>query len=65
LTQGTTANRSCLGYNTTSSDGLTVNVPESEIVRWIFGRFLAGDSLGKIAVGLRKRNIDHTKSQHI
>ena len=51
------ANRSCFGYNTTSSDGLTINEAESEIVRWIFGCYLAGDSLGKIAAELQKQNM--------
>lgn len=29
----------------------------SKIVRWIFGRYLPGDSLGKIAAGLQKQNM--------
>ncbi len=31
---------------------LIINEAETKVVRWIFERYLAGDSLGKIAVGL-------------
>jgi len=51
------ANRSCYGYNTSSSGGLTINEAESKIVRWIFDRYLAGDSSDKITAGLEKQSI--------
>lgn len=31
---------------------LAVNPNEAQVVRWMFERYLAGDSLGKIAAGL-------------
>ena len=51
------ANRSCYGYDTTPSGGLILNESEAKIVRWIFKRYLAGDSLSKITTGLQKRSI--------
>ena len=36
---------------------LAINSEEAQIVRWIFERYLAGDSLGKIAVGLERQGI--------
>ena len=33
---------------------LIINEAETKVVRWIFERYLAGDSLGKIASGLQK-----------
>ena len=41
-----------------SSDGeLTLNPEEAKVVSWIFERYLAGDSLGKIAARLEKQGI--------
>ena len=51
------ANRSCYGYNSIPGGELVVNEPEAKVVRWIFERYLSGDSLGKIATGLQKRGI--------
>lgn len=51
------AKRRCYGYSTTPDGSLTVNYAEAEIVRWIFQRYLKGDSLGKIAAGLEKWHI--------
>ncbi len=51
------ANRNCYGYNTTFSGELIVNKVEAKVVRWIFERYLFGDSLGKITTGLQKQNI--------
>ncbi len=51
------ANRVCYGYDAQSDGELTVNETEAIIVRWIFDRYLAGDSLGEIAAGLEKQGI--------
>jgi hypothetical protein len=51
------ANRRCYGYDTTSSGELIINEAELKVVRWIFERYIAGDSLGKIAAGLKNQNI--------
>lgn len=51
------ANRSCYGYNLTPGGELVVNEAEAKVVRWIFERYVAGDSLGKIAAGLQEQNI--------
>lgn len=50
------AARKCYGYDTTPK-GLIVNHQEAKIVRWIFARYLAGDSLGKLADGLAKQRV--------
>ena len=34
-----------------------MNPEEAKVVRWIFERYLAGDSLGKIASGLEQQGI--------
>lgn len=36
---------------------LAVNFGEMQVVHWIFERYLAGDSLGKIAAGLDQQGI--------
>lgn len=46
------AQRRCYGYDTGSDGKLVINPDEAAIVRWIFERYLSGDSLGKIAAGL-------------
>ncbi len=51
------ANRTCYGYDTAEDGELTINETEATIVRWIFSRYLAGDSLGKIATGLEKQGV--------
>lgn len=49
--------RKCYGYKVGPDGELTVNPGEAQIVRWIFERYLAGDSLGEIAAGLAKHGI--------
>ena len=51
------ANRRCYGYEVTFDGSLVINSDEAKIVRWIFHRYLHGDSLGKIASGLEKQGI--------
>lgn len=51
------AQRRCYGYDTGSDGELVINYEETAIVRWIFDRYLSGDSLGKIATGLEKQGI--------
>jgi hypothetical protein len=53
------ANRSCYGYDTMPDGELIVNGAEAKVVRWIFERYLSGDSLGKIAAGLQNQNIPY------
>ncbi len=48
------ARRKCYGYEVDPNSELTVNPEESKVVRWIFERYLAGDSLGKIVAGLEQ-----------
>lgn len=49
------ANRRCYGYDAALRGDLIINEPESKIVRWIFERYIAGDSFGKIAAGLKNK----------
>ena len=58
LQEGTSkmADRLCYGFTKTDS-GLAINEAEAENVRWIFERYLLGDSLGKIADGLAAHGI--------
>ena len=51
------ARRKCYGYTVGSDGQLVINFNEAQIVRWIFERYLAGDSLGKIAFGLERQGI--------
>ena len=51
------AKRKCYGYTINSDGELKVNPEEAKIVRRIFERYLAGDSLGKIAAGLEKQGV--------
>ena len=51
------AKRRCYGYTTASGGELVVNSDEAQVVCWIFERYLAGDSLGKIASGLERQGI--------
>ena len=48
------ARRKCYGYEVDPNSELTVNPEETKVVRWIFERYLAGDSLGKIVAGLEQ-----------
>lgn len=51
------AKRKCYGYTINSDGKLEINPDEAKVVSWIFERYLAGDSLGKIAAGLAKQGI--------
>lgn len=51
------ARRKCYGYKVGPDSELTVNPEEAKVVCWIFERYLAGDSLGKIAAGLEQQGI--------
>ncbi len=51
------AHRKCHGYEVGPDGELTVNPEEAKVVRWIFERYFAGDSLGKIATGLEQQGI--------
>ena len=51
------AKRKCYGYDVGPDGKLTVNPDEAKVVCWIFERYLAGDSLGKIATGLEHQGI--------
>jgi len=51
------ARRKCYGYEVGPDGDLTVNPDEAQVVCWIFERYLAGDSLGKIAAGLERQGI--------
>lgn len=51
------AQRKCYGYNIGPSGELVINPDEAVVVRWIFERYLNGDSLSKIAAGLKQKNI--------
>ena len=47
----------CYGYTVGSDGQLVINSDEAQVVRWIFERYLAGDSLGKIVSGLERKGI--------
>lgn len=49
------AKRKCYRYDINPDGELTVNPDEAKVVCWIFEQYLAGNSLGKIAVGLEKQ----------
>ena len=51
------ARRKCYGYKVGPNGELAVNPDEAQVVCWIFERYLAGDSLGKIAAGLERQGI--------
>ena len=51
------ARRKCYGYEVGPDDELAVNPDEAKVVCWIFGQYLSGNSLGKIAVGLEQQGI--------
>jgi len=51
------AKRKCYGYTVSPEGELVINTDEAKVVVWIFTQYLAGDSLGKIAVGLERQGI--------
>ena len=51
------ARRKCYGYEVGLDGELVVNPDEAKVVCWIFERYLAGDSLRKIATGLERQGI--------
>ena len=51
------AKRKCYGYTVGSDGQLVINSDEAQVVRWIFERYIAGNSLGKIASGLEQQGI--------
>jgi len=51
------ARRRCYGYTVSSDGELVINPDEAKVICWIFKRYLAGDSLGKIASGLEQQGI--------
>lgn len=51
------AHRKCYGYEIGPNGELAINPEEAKVVRWMFERYLAGDSLGKIAAGLERQSI--------
>lgn len=51
------ARRKCYGYTLSPNGELEINPDEAKVVHWIFERYLAGDSLGKIAAGLDRLGI--------
>ena len=51
------ARRKCYGYKVSGNGGVIINSDEAQVVRWIFERYLSGDSLGKIAAGLEQHGV--------
>ncbi|PYG88772.1 recombinase [Ruminiclostridium sufflavum DSM 19573] len=51
------ANRQCYGYDISPNGDLVVNHGEAKVVRWIFERYLVGESFGKIAAGLEQHGV--------
>ena len=51
------AQRRCYGYDTDPDGELVINPDEAAVARWIFDRYLSGNSLGKIAAGLEEQGI--------
>ena len=49
------ARRKCYGYTVSFNGELEINQDEATVVRWIFERYLFGDSLGRIAAGWRSK----------
>ena len=49
------AQRRCYGYDTDPDGELVINPDEAAAVRWIFDRYISGDSLCKIATGLEEQ----------
>lgn len=51
------AKHKCYGYMLSPDGELEINPDEAKVVHWIFERYLAGDSLGKVAAGLERMGI--------
>ena len=51
------AQRRCYGYDIGVNGQLAINPDEAAVVRWIFERYLHGDSLGTIASALEAKSI--------
>lgn len=51
------ANKICYGYSKAPDGSLIINEKEAQIVRFIFARYIAGDSLGKIVEALAEKEI--------
>ena len=51
------ARRKCYGYTVGHDGKLEIASDEAQVLRWIFERYLAGDSLGRIAAGLEQKGI--------
>lgn len=51
------AQRWCYGYLSSTNGTLEVHPQEAKVVARIFDRYMAGDSLGKIAAGLESQGI--------
>lgn len=51
------ARRKCYGYTISPAGELKINPDEATVVRWIFERYLSGDSLGRIASGLEQQDV--------
>ena len=51
------AHRRCYGYDVATDGKLVINPDEAAVVVWIFERYSAGDSLGKIAADLEQKGI--------
>lgn len=51
------AARRCYGYDITCDGSLVINPSEAKIVRWMFRRYLHGDSLRRIVAGLEKQGV--------
>lgn len=58
------AQRRCYGYDTGPDGELVINPDEAAVVRWIFERYLSGNSLGKIAAGLEEQGIPSPTGKH-
>ncbi len=51
------ANRVCYGYRKQEDGSLVIDENEAEIVRFIFNRYLNGNSLGKISKELEEKDV--------
>lgn len=49
--------RRCYGYDIGPNGELVINPDEANIVRWVFDCYLGGNSLGKIAAGLKQKGL--------
>ena len=52
------AHRKCYGYKVYSDGKLVVNPDEARVVCWIFERYLAGDSLGRLHLAWRTMSLN-------